>query len=184
MVYKPRVLFTTVLITVSVIAGWYYFALRETEEIRTPTTTQPAVIPETKTYRNKEWGFEFAHPTDWVVNREHESLTYYSKFFLEMGTPVTVVVDGNNQNAVDSTFLVNIVLPEFVRGFDNLEKTTTEVIVGGVKGIKYEYVFNNSPETTVILPFGELKMILGTGGGSKQYLGEFNQILASFKFLK
>lgn len=155
-----------------------------------PSLSQPATstveVPDTpeqntKTYRNEEWGLELEYPGNWVIRREHKSLTYYSKFFLIMSTPV---MNMNNEEKFDETFLINVVLPEFIRGFDGLEKTDSEIVVAGVRGVKYEYVFNNFPETTVILPFGELKMILSTGGGSKQYLDEFNQILASFKFLK
>ena len=79
---------------------------------------------------------------------------------------------------------MNIVLPEFIRGFNNLEKTSSDIIIAGIQGIKYEYKYQGFSHTAVILPFGELRMILATGNGSKQYLDEFNQILASLKFLK
>jgi len=143
------------------------------------TPNQSTSIPKTQTYINTEFGFEFQYPEKWVIVREDKSVNYYSKLLLEISAPEIF----NNEKRFDSAFLVNIVLPEFIRGFDGLEKNTSEITVDSIKGVKYEYIFNDFPETTVILPFGELKIILGTGGGSKQYLDEFNQILASFKFL-
>jgi len=144
------------------------------------TSSQTDNTSETKIYKNTEFGFEFQYPEKWVIVREDKSVNYYSKLLLEISAPEIF----NNEKRFDSAFLVNIVLPEFIRGFDGLGKNTSEITVDSIKGVKYEYIFNDFPETTVILPFGELKMILGTGGGSKQYLDEFNQILASFKFLK
>lgn len=143
------------------------------KEAQTQQSTTTASI--FKTYHNEEWGFEFQYPKDWIF-KENIFKNYYSKFNMELW-----VLIGEKH---DESFLVNIVLPEFTRGFNGLEKNTSEIIVAGVQGVKYEYQFEGFPETAVILPFGEYKIILGTGGGSKQYLDEFNQILASFKFLK
>lgn len=148
-----------------------------------PSATTAATIsnqtdnsPETKIYLNTEWGFEFQYPQDLIL-KENTFKSYYSKFNLTLFTPI--------REKRDLTFDVNIVLPEFPeRSFKNIEKIISEIIVAGVPGVKYEYEFEGFPETAIILPFGEYKMILGTGGGSKQYLEEFNQILASFKFLK
>lgn len=128
-----------------------------------------------KTYRNEEWGFEFQYSQSWIFE-ENIFRSYYSKFNLELFVPI-----GEKR---DESFLVNIVLPEFIRGFNGLEKTTSEVIVDGVKGIKYQYDFEGSPHISIILPLRDLRIILATGDGSKQYLDEFNQILATFKFLK
>jgi len=129
-----------------------------------------------KLYRNEEWGFEFEYPQNLIL-KENTFRSYYSKFNLELFTPI-----GEKR---DTSFLINIVLPEFAeRSFRGLEKITSEIIVAEVQGIKYEYEYQGFPHTTVILPFGELRIILGTGEGSKQYLNEYNQILSSFKFLK
>ena len=184
------IVFIITLAVVLVGIGWYYFAAqKEVEESpaisnETPSpSTQATTTSETKLYRNEEWGFEFEYPEKWVINREHKSLTYYSKFFLEMSLPV-IIDDVDKEEKFDSTFLVNIVLPEFIRGFNNLEKTSSDITVAGVQGIKYEYKYQGFSHTAVILPFGQYKMILATGNGSKQYLDEFNQILASFKFLR
>jgi hypothetical protein len=128
----------------------------------------------TKTYKNTEFGFEFEYPKDWVV-KENTFGSYYSKFNLEV-----LIKKGEY---LDLVFDVNIVLPEFPdRSFKNIEKITSEVIVNGVPGIKYQYEFEEQQETAIILPLGEYKMILGTD--SKQDVDSFNQILASFKFLK
>ena len=147
-----------------------------TSDIPSTSSIPAASTVGTKTYRNEEWGFEFKYSNDLIL-KENTFRSYYSKFNLELFKPI-----GEKR---DISFLVNIVLPEFAESsFSGLQKTTSEVTVAGVQGIKYEYEYQGFPHTTVILPFGELRMILATGEGSKQYLDEFNQILASFKFLK
>lgn len=139
-----------------------------------------SAISDFKTYRNEEFGFELKYPAGWIIVREDKFVNYYSKLLIVMSKPVTVM----SKKGFDEAFIINIVLPEFIRGFNDLEKNVHKIIVDNVPGVKYEYVFNDSPETTVILPLKQYKIILGTGGGSKQYLDEFNQILATFKFLK
>lgn len=137
------------------------------------TSTLPSTL---KIYRNTEYEFEFEYPQNLIL-KENAFYSYYSKFNLD----IKVMIG----EKFDPVFLVNIVLPEFAdRSFRGLNKITSAVTVAGVNGIKYEFEYEGFPHTTVILPFGELKMILATGEGSKQYLDEFNQILASFKFLK
>lgn len=173
-------------------ASWVFFGKNPTppyeeleqqqpfvESALLPQVAQISTMTETQIYRNEEWGFEFEYPANWTP-KENSFKNYYSKFNLDIKVPTIF----DNEKKLDSAFLVNIVLPEFIRGFDNLEKTSSEIIIDGVRGVKYEYVFNDFPETTVILPFGELQMVLGTGGGSKQYLDEFNQILSTFKFIE
>ena len=127
-----------------------------------------------KTYRNQEWGFEFQYPKDWVI-KENTFGSYYSKFNMLI-RPTT----GWYSRFPVS---VNVVLSEFPeRSFQGVEKITSEVVVDGVPGVKYQYEFEGSQETAIILPLGEYKLILGMD--NERYLDEFNQILASFKFLK
>lgn len=131
--------------------------------------------PETKTYRNEEWGFEFEYPAGWTF----EINSFYnpsSKFNLQGDS------SARNYNPFSTAFLVNIVTSDFVeRQFSILKKDTSKIIVGGVRGLKYEYKLEKETEVAVILPFGQYKMILGTTKGHED---AFNQILASFKFLK
>lgn len=164
------------IIVISGIFAYQRRQIKKTYVLPNEQTEQlPANLDESQTYINTEFGFEFQYPQDWVV-RENTFVSYYSKFNLEIFTRIG--------ESLDSTFLVNIVLPEFTeRSFQGLEKTTSEIIIAGVQGIKYEYEYHGFPHTVVILPFGELRMILATGDGSKQYLDEFNQTLTSFKFL-
>lgn len=144
-----------------------------------PATSSTSSVPATsttgtKTYRNTEWGFEFQYPQNWIV-KERTFGGYYSKF--------NVVARPTSGWYSQFPILVNIVLPEFAeRSFQSVEKITSEVTVAGVPGIKYQYIFEGSQETAIILPLGEYRLILGTD--DEQYTEIFNQILASFKFLK
>ena len=79
-------------------------------------------------------------------------------------------------------FIANVVTPEYAdRAFLGRGAKTSNTIVAGVSGIQYEYEFEGSPETTIVLPFGRYKLILGT---VKPYEVFFKQILSTFKFLK
>lgn len=134
-----------------------------------PTSSAPGV----QTYRNTEYGFEFQYPQGWAVE-ENAFGSYYSKFNV-------VVVPAKERHPL-APVLVNIVLPEFAyRTFQGIEKVS-EVTVAGLPGIKYEYEFEEEPETAIVLPFGEYKMILGTT--TNNYEDVFEQVFATFKFLK
>lgn len=155
-------------------------------EILQQIVTSLHFLSDTNIYRNEEFGFEFQYPSNWIISREHKSISYYSKLFLTISNPTAIISQNVGKKlALDETFLVNIVLPEFVdTSFWRSQKQVSSIIVGGVEGKKYEYEYQGFPHTTVILPLQDFRLILGTGSGSKPYLDEFNQILASFKFLK
>ncbi len=188
---KKSLIILIILIALSGFVVWFYqyqqAANQQVQEVRQkidnqfeeaktqqPLTTTTIITSALKTYHNEQWGFEFQYPEDWIV-KENTFGSYYSKFNL--------VVNPELVRSSNFTFSINIVLPEFPeRSFRNIEKTTSEITVAGVRGIKYEYEFEGLPETAIILPLGEYKIILGTD--SEQYLDEFNQILTSFKFIK
>ncbi|NCO44696.1 hypothetical protein GW888_01315 [Candidatus Wolfebacteria bacterium] len=140
---------------------------REEEQISTPAVN-------IKTYRNEEWGFEFQYPEDWIT-KENTFGSYYSKFNMV----VRPTVSWYSRFPVS----VNIVLPEFPeRSFRGVEKITSEVTLNGVLGVKYQYEFEGSQETAIILPFGEYKIILDTD--DERYTDVYNQIISTFKFVK
>ncbi|MCK9351174.1 MAG: hypothetical protein WCT49_01035 [Candidatus Paceibacterota bacterium] len=145
-------------------------------------SNEPATVPlppvyattssEIKLYRNEKWGFVFEYPNDWIV-KENTFGSHYSKFNL--------VVNPGLVRSSNFTISLNIVLPEFPdRSFENIEKITTSVVVAGVPGIKYQYEFEGSQETAIIVPLRDYKLILGMD--NKQYEDEFASFLASFKF--
>lgn len=129
----------------------------------------------TKTYRNTEWGFEFQYPKNWTV-KEDSFVSYYSKF--------NVIVAPSAQRHSAFPALVNVVLPTAINShFFNAGAATSTVEVGGLSGIKYVDKFEGAPETSIVLPFGDYKIILGTDNNDS-YTNVFNQIVSTFKFLK
>src|SRR3989344_566707 len=133
---------------------------------------------ETKTYRSEEWGFEFQYPGDWSfeVNGFYSP---FSKFNLQGNSAA------KNYNPLIPSFLINIVTPDFAdHQFSDLRNVVSEINIGGVAGLKYEYemqygsykVFN----ITIILPLNQYRIILRM---HKEHESIFNQIIASFKFL-
>ena len=171
--YFVFIIIVIVVIAFAVLIFSKYYYITSVPQTTTPTNGT-STTQELKTYRNKEWGFEFQYPQDLVIE-ENSFVSYYSKFNLELFTKIG--------ESFDPTFLVNIVLPEFAeRSFGGLDKTTTEVVIDGVSGVKYQYEFNNRQEKAVILPLGEYQLILGVY--YEEYEDIFNQILFTFKFLK
>ena len=191
---RKKYLLISVIFLVGLLAVLGYIFIRQFSKILPQNQlpiSAPQVIPSstfpieasstnsTKTYINTEYGFEFQYPDDLIV-RENTFKSYYSKFNLQ-------VEYWNKEGKYLSVFDLNVVLPEFAdRTFLSVEATTSTIVVDGVPGIKYEYEFESLPEVAVVLPLGQYKVILGIGGSSKFYGYEntFNQILASFKFLK
>jgi hypothetical protein len=129
-----------------------------------------------KTYRNEEWGFEFNYPSELSL-KEKVFGGYYSKFNLVLFKHI-----GESR---DWAIVVNIVLPKFVDNkFWKSQDDISKIVVDGIEGVRYNYVFQEFPHTDVIFPLGDMKMIIGTGEGSYIYLEELNQILSSFRFIK
>lgn len=151
----------------------------QSSAILTPTSTvSTSTAQEAKTYRNTEFGFEFQYPKNWSfeVNGFYSP---FSKFNLAGNS------SAENYNPFRPPFLLNIVTPDFadraVTSFKNLNASTSVIAITGVRGIKYEYKFEGAIQIGIDFPFREYRMILGT---EKQYEDIFNQILATFKFLK
>jgi len=122
--------------------------------------------------------FEFQYPEDWIF----EADTFYSPFskFNFIGAPIEKKY--LIYHPASPPIVINIVVPDFVeRQFSDLKNIAFETIVGDVMGLKYEYEEQGFPHITIILPLGQYKVILGA---NKEYESIFNQILASFKFLK
>lgn len=166
-----------ILVGVFVYQRWQSNKKPAEQNLPTPTPTispQATTTEGMKIYRNEEWGFEFQYPQDWTVE-ENDFFNYYSKFNLK-AAPI-------NEMHSRFPFIINIVSPEFIKSFNGIEKTISDIIVDGVRGIKYEYDLEASKEIAVILPLGDFQMIIGTDN-SELYSNIFNQILASFKFLK
>lgn len=124
-----------------------------------------------KLYRNEEWGFEFQYPKDWEV---HENI------FKSATSVFNLNVVPSEEKYLPDPILINIVTPEFAsNSFSDLENIATGVVVGGVVGKKYEYEFETMQRVSIIIPFGEYKMILGT---EKRYKDAFNEVYTTFKF--
>ncbi|TSC96975.1 MAG: hypothetical protein Athens101426_31 [Parcubacteria group bacterium Athens1014_26] len=131
-------------------------------------------ISETKIYRNTEFGFEFQYPKEWELE-ENSFHSPFSKFNLQGDT------SAKDYNPFNSAFLVNVVTPDFIeRQFADLKSVAQEIRVGGIDGKKYKYK-EQFAVIDVILPFGQYQLILGT---RQEYEDIFNQILATFKFIK
>ncbi|OIP79317.1 MAG: hypothetical protein CO002_03625 [Candidatus Portnoybacteria bacterium CG_4_8_14_3_um_filter_44_10] len=183
------ILLALILLVVGLVCGWLFFSKQKelpttetsspnNEEQQTATTLSAATTSSTltlKTYRNEEYGFEFQYPEDWAVE-ENYFVNYYSEFNLK-------VVPTNERHS-SFPIGINIVLPEFIdKSFGGIEKTTSNIILDGVQGIKYEYNFEDRKEIAVILPMGDSRIIIGTDD-SEQYMEILDQIVSSFKFLK
>jgi len=164
---KKFIVISGVIVLLGLVAGGIYYLLNRLPE-ENPSETQ---TPETKTYRNEEFGFEFQYPSDWKII-ENPYGSPFSKFNL-------IVVPAEEKYLPDP-ILVNIVMPDFAyNAFSDLRGI--DVVVANVIGKKYEYQEEGLSEISIILPFGENEIILGT---NKTYEDVFNRVISTFKFLK
>ena len=135
-------------------------------------TREPSA-PDRQVYINQEWRFSFEYPKGWET-RENSFENYYSQF--------NVTLYPMNAGYKGRPVIVNVVLPEFTEStFSGLEKETVPVTVDGVEGIQYTYEFRSSTNTSIVLPFGEHALLLGTNG---HYPELFEGIFDSFEFIE
>jgi len=144
-------------------------------QIPVASSTSTVVPSETKTYTNMQWGFEFQYPKDWeVIENPYGSPNL--KFTL-LAIPI-------NKTLVHSPdpFLVSIMSSDFVKQqFSDIQNSAKEVVVDGVRGLKYAYEEESLQLIAIILPFDGNMIGIGT---DKEYEKDFNQILSTFKFFK
>ena len=171
---KKLIVIFGVVVLLGLVAGGVYYLIERLSEQNSENQ-----VPGTKTYRNEEFGFEFQYPANWTL---HPTVlkSPFSKFELIGTTP-----EENVPNTIVPSLLVNIVTPDFadraVVSFNSLNANTSVVIVAGVKGVKYEYEFASTLRITVDLPFEENRILLGA---NRKHADVFNQVIATFKFLK
>lgn len=181
--YFLIVIFVILLTLIGVAFFWGVF-LRKQKELRitekSPENNQlqqiistPSQTPEFKIYRNEEFGFEFQCPVNWEIK---------TNIYKSPASKFNLIAIPLQDKYLPDPILINIVTSEFVnRAFSDLENIANEIVINGAIGKKYKYESESMQRISIILPFGEYKMILGA---EKQYEDIFNQILASFKFLR
>ena len=190
--YKNIVI--TIIAAASIIVAGYFLVTANHVPPTNVTITNPVTSPVAatsthtaqknnsaglKTYRNTEYGFEFEYPSNFLV-KENPYGSPSSKFNL--------VVDAlDNKGKHYDVFVINIATPEFADGsFLGVGGTVSSSTIGSVPGVRYHYKFEGLPETSIVLPLGKYKIILGIDSVAEFYGYEnsFNQILSTFKFLK
>jgi hypothetical protein len=166
-----------------------------TQQATNPTST-PSVVPATispssatstvsldttkhpgmKLYHNDEYGFEFWYPEEW----EWQAGTFgspSSKF-----NYLIMKIDGAN---TDQNEGLNIVTDSFYKNYlvnmERLQAQRESVVVDGVRGSEYAYVFEDTPTIDVSFPIGQYWLILGL---EKEHEKELRTMISSFKFIR
>lgn len=132
-----------------------------------------------KLYRNEEWGFEFQYPVSWALDETYVG-GRLRKFHLRC-------VPSDQKGlfySIIQPFILDIVTAEraarLTELFYEVKNSASEMDVGGVVGLRYEYEFNKKPRIAIVLPFGEYKLILDS---DKEYGVVFAKLTSSFKFI-
>lgn len=171
-----KILFISAIVMIFVIVGWWIIRQKNLPTIsQTNPTPQASSTSDMKLYTNSEFGFEFQYPKEWtpIINSFGGPFTKFN-LILEK--------DPKNYNPFNPSFLINVVTLEFAnRSHENLKAVTSSIMISNIKGISYEYIFENTPQIDIDVPFGQYRMLLGV---HKQYQSTLNQILSTFKFLK
>jgi hypothetical protein len=175
------VIFILVIVVALAVRGWYYFSAQKVA-VETPIVTespQATTISETKTYRNEEWGFEFEYPEEWTF---HEN-TFYSpasKFNLVGASPE----ERGHPNPIFPPVFINIVTVDFAVNattkIRDMGAITSDIVMDDLVGMRYDYI-EKVPRVLVDISFNQYNLFIVAREG---YENVFNQILASFKFLK
>lgn len=187
---KKTLIILVILVIIAGFSGWFIFSYQKLENKKDTDFNQvnqesnkqsgslpkeeqnSATTPALKIYSNKQFGFEFRYPADWEI-RENVFGSPASKFNLN--------IVPNTERYLPDPVLINIVTPSFGdRAFQDLENIASKITVGGISGKRYDYKFEGMQRISILLSFGELRIILGS---EQRYEAVFNQILSTFKFL-
>jgi hypothetical protein len=141
--------------------------------------------PDTKLYRNEEFGFEFEYPQDWSF--EIDSFrSPSSKLNLQGNSSV------ENYNPLVPHVLINVVTSDFadkaVVSRQRRGAAESDVVIDATPGKKFQYKTDYSEKISFDFPLGEYRMIFALEiinglDSNREYVSIFNQILSSFKFL-
>jgi hypothetical protein len=172
---KILIIILILLCIIVVSSSWFF--------VKNNRPNPPVQIPQTitsnfKTYRNEQWGFEFQYPNDWTIE-ENSFGSKYSKLNLR-------IFPNNGKYIYSDPVIMNITTPDFAdRAYSGFDKTpgvaTSKIVIAGQTVNEYEYIDENLTHIDIDLPFGQNRMLLGS---IKQYELIFNEMIASFKFLK
>lgn len=161
--------------------------IRQTEKIsdKLPIVVSPKIQNEEavinasgrRIYRNENWGFEFKYSGDWIFDESYINGDL-RKYRL-------VAAPSEKARLIYKSlapFSLSIVTPEradrLVEVTYDQGNPTSEVKVGNVSGIKYEYKFNYLPSTAIILPFHQYKLIFES---NKEYEDLFKQVISTWQ---
>ncbi|MBI5401472.1 hypothetical protein HZB05_01430 [Candidatus Wolfebacteria bacterium] len=190
------IVFISFILLVFVISGWFLYKYKQVnkagisihqsqelnkearsvsqkEQTQQSTATTTVATSTLKIYRNEEFGFEFRYPDNWEI----QANTFKSPF-----SKFNLVAHPTNTHPNFEPFGINITDADYAeRSYQSLESKATSTTVDGVIATKYEYVAEAYNIDVIVSIGGNMILI---GNENKEYLSEFNQILATFKFLK
>lgn len=131
-------------------------------------------------YRNTEFGFEFQYPAGWQLF-PNIFTNASSKFNLTGAAPA----EDEHPNPINPSISINLVAPEFAKdAIGYIESSTTEkadVLIDGIKGIKYTYIYRGEHLLGVILPAKPETTFIFEAMSS--YDSALNMITGSFKLI-
>ncbi len=128
-----------------------------------------------KVYENTEFGFSFQYPQEWTVTEERDTNPYnifqvaVTPEVLQYFQPFSVLVKKNTSRITDQ---FRALAGAGVR----------DISVGGKQATRYEYE-GEVHYVTIIIPISEEYTFL-IGNDRNENVEEFEQILASFRFLR
>ena len=151
-------------------------ALSQTSIPPAATSTAPADNTQNlKTYRNEEWGFEFRYPVDWEVKEN-----VYGNAVIKFNLVMQPIYMAHFPDPVSIDVLPSDWIEGVHKNFEADGIEPLEVLVDGVKGVKYEHL-EEFYYIDYFLPLGDDVIVIGS---KKEYENTLNQIIPTFRFLK
>jgi hypothetical protein len=139
-------------------------------------SSDTAEHPGMELYRNDEYGLEFWYPEGWAWQAGAFG-SPSSKF-----NYLIMKIDGAN---TDQNEGLNIVTDSFYKNYlvnmERLQAQRESVVVDGVHGSEYAYMFEDTPTIDVSFPIGQYWLILGL---EKEHEKELRAMMFSFKFIR
>lgn len=152
MLKKKVIIIFGIIVLLGLVAGGIYYFFKEPPEQNPPGTQ----VPETKIYRNEEYGFEFRYPADWEVkeNAFGSAVSIFNLVIKPIDTP-------HLPRPIRINILSNDWIEQVLKSFEVDGIESIDVQIDGIDGMRYEHTDAGLSQIDFLVSRGDYWIVVG-----------------------